>query len=288
MKTEISRHPLVWRWTRRVPASQEDLWRERLVEAAATLAVHGRPGARTVRLEIYASRKSELQHFARELGGRLERINAEKIMAQASAPRRPVRITSDLAVMDIRGAWPTDRPKPAILLRIGEAMAFGTGEHATTATCLRLLHDEAIKLPAWWTALDIGSGSGILSIAAEKLGAANVTAFDNDDRAVRAALANVRHNRCRRITLTQGDVLRWRAGRTQHAVVMANVYSGILCQAAPQITRALASRGALILSGILRAEEKEVLDAFLEPSLTLQKSIRRGRWVTLLLRRRSD
>lgn len=277
-------HAPVWRWTRRAAAQQEDLWRQRLGDDASSLAVHGRPGARTVRLEVYAPRKARLAHLAKKFGGTLERIDAAKIIAKSSAPRRPIRIAGGLAVTDIQGAWPAGHPRPAILLRIAGAMAFGTGEHATTAACLRLLREEAGRLRPGWTLLDIGTGSGILAIAAEKLGAASATAFDNDARAVRAALANARRNRCRRVTITEGNVLRWRAGRARHPVVVANVYSGILRAAAPQIVRAVRPGGCLILSGILRAEKEGVLRTFLEHPMVLEKSTQRGKWATLMLR----
>lgn len=277
-------YPPTWRWTRRVAAHQEEFWRGRLEDGGYSPAVHGRPGARTVRLEIYAQRKTELTHLVKKFDGTLERINVEKIISQSLIPRRPIRITSGLAVTDVRGTWPTNLPRPAILLRIAGAMAFGTGEHATTASCLRFLQEEARHLQPGWTALDIGTGSGILAIAAEKLGAASVTAFDNDARAVSAALANARRNRCRRITITEGDVLRWSAGWTRHPVVAANVYSSILRAAAPRIIRAVRPGGCLILSGILRTEESEVLRTFLEYPLNLEKAARRGKWATFLLR----
>lgn len=283
--SKSTHHPAVWCWTRRVATTQEDVWRERLAENISALVVHGRPDARTIRLEIYASRKADAEHLIREFGGTLTHLNVDKILAKSTTPRRPLLLAQGLAVIDEHGTWPSHRPKPAILLRIGGAMAFGTGEHATTATCLRFLHNEASRLSSPWTALDIGTGSGILSITAERLGASHVTAFDNDERAVHAALTNVRRNRCRHITITTGDILRWRPGRARYPIVIANVYSSILCQAAPQIVCAVASHGSLILSGILRTDEKDILDSFVTPTLTLEKVVRRGRWVTMLLRR---
>jgi ribosomal protein L11 methyltransferase len=272
----------VWRWKRRAAARHEDAWRERLDFFGAHLVVHGRPGARIIRLEAYGA-PALLRRVSAVFGGRLEKIDTTAIAIRANAPRRPLTITRDLAIIDAHGRWPATRPAPRILLRIAGAMAFGTGEHATTAACLRFLRAEAARLEPGWTALDIGTGSGILAIAAEKLGAARVDSFDYDPRAIPAARANLRRNRCRRITLTRRDLLQWKPTR-RYQVVLANVFSEILCAAAPRIIKTLRPGATLILSGILRPQEKETLAPFLAHGLVLEKTTRRGKWVTLQLR----
>lgn len=277
--------PDTWRWTRRAAASDEAAWRERLASFAQRLAVHGRPGSRFVRLEIYAGRPAPLENLVRTFGGNVARIDADAIAARASAPRRPLLLGRDLGVMDACGSWPSRRPAPRVLLRIGGAMAFGTGEHATTAACLRFLRDEAARLSSGWTALDIGTGSGILAIAAEKFGATRVEAFDNDLRAVRAARANARLNGCSRIAFAAADVLAWSPRRARYPVVAANIYSEILRAAAPAIARAVAPGGCLALSGILRDLESQTLGAFAPLGFALERVSRRGKWATLLLRR---
>ena len=272
------------RWVRHVSSAHEDAWRERLAFLGPGLVMHGRPGTKLLRLEAYAP-VGTLHRLCQEFGGKVERIDALKIAAQANAPRRPLRIARDLAVIDAHGTWPASKPKPRILLRIAGAMAFGTGEHATTASCLRFLRAEAARLEPGWTALDIGTGSGILAIAAEKLGAGRVNAFDYDERAVRAAQSNVRRNRCRRINLSPKNLLRWKP-RRRHPLVLANVFSEILRQAAPQISAAVSPGGCLILSGILRPQESEVLATFQARGFRLEQASRRGKWVTLQLRGR--
>ena len=278
--TRTPRH--VPRWVRHVSSAHEDAWRERLAFLGPGLVVHSRPGTKLLRLEVYAP-NGTLRRLCREFGGKVERIDAVKIAAQANAPRRPLRLARDLAVIDAHGTWPASKPKPRILIRIAGAMAFGTGEHATTSACLRFLRAEAARLEPGWTALDIGTGSGILAIAAEKLGARSVDAFDYDERAVRAAEANVRRNRCRRVELSRKDLLRWKP-RRRHPLVMANVFSEILRQAAPQITAAVHPGGCLILSGILRQQEHEVLATFQACGFRVERAARRGKWVTLHLR----
>lgn len=276
-----------WRWTRNAPAHHEAAWRERLsCLGAGCLVVHARPRAKTIRLEVYADKPQSLRQLARIVGGKVDRLDAGKIAARANAPRKPLRIGRTFGVVDTDGRWPDNLPRPKHLLRIGSAMAFGTGEHATTSACLRHLAAEAGSCARGWTCLDLGTGSGILAIAAEKLGAAKVRAIDYDPRAVKAAKENLRRNRAHRTNLTKGDLLKWSPGRTRHRVVLANVFSEILRAAAPRITRSVAPGGCLVLSGILRTQEAGVLRTFRPLGFKLEAAPRRGKWVTLLLRAR--
>jgi ribosomal protein L11 methyltransferase len=285
MKAKSSpRH--IWRWVRHASATHEDAWRERLAFlGGANLVVHTRPGTKMIRLEAYDTTAAPLRRVARDFGGKVDRLDAEKLVARANAPRHPLRLARDFAVMDAHGTWPAKDKRPRILLRIGGAMAFGTGEHATTAACLRFVRDEAARLGEGWPMLDIGTGTGILAIAAEKLGAARVIAFDYDPRAIKAAEANAKRNRCRRVKFSLADLLAWKPGKTRYPLVAANVFSEILRAAAPQITDAVQPGGCLVLSGILRVQEKETLATFVARKLQLEKTSRRGKWVTLQLRK---
>ena len=271
---------------RNASAAHEDAWRERLAFLGpANLVVHTRPGTKMIRLEAYNMSAAPLRRFTRQFGGTVDQLDAEKIVARANAPRKPLRLARDLAVIDAHGAWPPDEKKPRILLRIGAAMAFGTGEHATTSACLRFLRDEAARLGEGWKMLDIGTGSGILAIAAEKFGAGHVVAFDYDLRAVKAAQSNAKRNRCGYVKISRHDLLAWNPGRTCYPLVTANVFSEILRAAARQIADAVAPGGCLILSGILRVQEMETLSTFLTRNFLLEKTSRRGKWVTLQLRK---
>lgn len=273
---------LVTRWVRHASSGHEDAWRERLAFLGTGLVMHSRPGTKLLRLEAYGP-DATLRRLRRDFGGKLERIDALKIAARANAPRRPLRIARDLAVIDAHGSWPARQPRPRILLRIAGAMAFGTGEHATTSACLRFLRTEAARLEPGWSALDVGTGSGILAIAAVKLGAARVDAFDYDERAIPAARANIRRNRCKRIELSRQNLLHWKP-RRRYPLVVANVFSEILCLAAPQITAAVKPGGCLILSGILRTLEKETSKTFSASGFKEVAAARRGKWSTLVLR----
>lgn len=274
-----------WRWSRKAAAHHEAAWRERLAcLGPGNLVVHARPRAKTIRLEIYSDKARPLRQLAGIIGGTVERIDAEQIAARANAPRRSLRIGRTLGVVDADGRWPDHQPRPEILLRIGSAMAFGTGEHATTSACLRYLAGEARSCAKDWKCLDLGTGSGILAIAAEKLGAVRVRAIDYDARAVTAARKNIRRNRARRVILTRGNLMEWSPGRARYRIVLANVFSEVLRAAAPRIARSVAPAGALVLSGILRAQERGVRQAFGNLGFKQEAANRRGKWVTLLLR----
>lgn len=272
-----------WRWTRRIPAAREGAWHQLLESLGLSPVIHARPRARLVELEAYAPSAALLRTLASECGGKVERVNVEKILRDAAAPRRPVVIARNLGVIDAHGSWPRNKPRPGIVLRIAGAMAFGTGEHATTAACLKFLNSESRSMPRGWRFLDIGTGSGILAIAAEKLGAAHADAFDYDTRALEAAKANAARNRCGRVVFANADLLRWKP-RRRYPMVVANVFSDVLKAAASQIARAVAPGGTLVISGILRAQEDESVRAFIRRNLVPAATVRRGKWCTVMLR----
>jgi ribosomal protein L11 methyltransferase len=163
-------------------------------------------------------------------------------------------------------------------------MAFGTGDHATTASCLRLLCDIAPNLPSGWTALDAGTGTGILAIAAEKLGAAAVEAFDFDPICIRVSKENVRANRCKKIALSVADAQR--TGKFQKAdVVLANLYSELLIASAPGLLKKLRPDGWFIFSGVLKTQIAEVCAALQNLGLAKPKVVTRGKWCAGIARK---
>ena len=272
---------------RRAEAKHELAWRERLSFLGPDcLVIHGHPGKQKIRIEVYGKNRTPLRIMAEVFGGKVEKFDASRIAARANAPRKPLSIGRAIGVIDAHGKWPACLPRPRILFRIGSAMAFGTGEHATTSACLRFLSEESKRCESDWNCIDLGTGSGILAIAAEKLGAREVSALDYDARAVKAARANLRRNRCRRVKVRQADLFKWGPGQSLYRIVLANVFSEVLRSAAPQIVRSVRPRGCLILSGILRPQEREVIGTFRQHGMRFEKAARRGKWVTLQMRAR--
>ena len=116
-----------------------------------------------------------------------------------------------------------DHPGRPILI-IPAAMAFGTGDHATTATCLRMLSDFSATRTGRWEALDLGTGTGILALTARLLGAARCDAWDFDPACIRATRENSRVNGLRNVPAARVDVMDWTPSR-QWEVVTANLFS---------------------------------------------------------------
>lgn len=162
-------------------------------------------------------------------------------------------------------------------LEIEAGRAFGTAHHASTQGCLEALDLLARRGPLG-SMHDVGTGSGILAIAAERLGAWPVTAGDLDPEAVEVARANVRANRGRRIPV------RVASGATVTAdTVVANILARPLVALAPNIARH--TRRRLILSGLRRSDARRVTAAYHARGLVLAGRIVIGDWVTLILRR---
>ncbi len=268
---------LVWR--KLASAKWEDAWVERLTFLGPTrLVIVSLPNRKSLRIEAYQLTSREAKALVKQFGGKVYEV-ADRPVAEPP-PRKPLSIRSKLWIVDTpESAAALGEGRPAII--IPAAMAFGTGEHATTATCLRLLADHAATLPAGkWEFLDLGTGSGILAIAARKLGARRAEAHDFDPHAVRTAKENVAANGVAPLPVRKTDVLAWTPPR-EWPVVAANLFSQVLIEAAPAITAAVAPGGRLILSGILRTQEKEVVATFRKLGFRFLQSVKKGKWVTL-------
>ena len=266
-------------WRKLTSAKWEDAWLERLQCIGPTrLAVVRLPSRKSLRIEAYALTRKEADALVEQFGGQIRAIKDKPISEPVA--RKPLAIRDRLWVVDsAETASQLDASRPALI--IPAAMAFGTGDHATTASCLRLLCDVAETQAAPWDFLDLGTGSGILAIAARKLGARKVEGCDFDPHAVRTAKENVTRNAAGPIPMRKTDVLAWTPPRTWD-VVAANLFSQVLIQAADTIAAAVRPGGALILSGILLIQEKEVTKAFQKRGFAFQKVVRKGKWVSLL------
>lgn len=169
-----------------------------------------------------------------------------------------------------------------LVIALDPGMAFGTGYHPTTYGCLEALERQAQPGMA---VLDLGTGSGILSIAAVKLGAARVVALDLDPQAVRAARQNFRRARVQRqITLTQGTVPHPLAGTGQFDLVMANISARAIRERGPFILPVLAPQGLFIAAGILEKEQPDINDAITDMGFSLMETGLHEDWVTLTYR----
>lgn len=182
--------------------------------------------------------------------------------------------------------WNRERFAGRRRLVIHPGMAFGTGQHATTLSCLEALERLASPPPA--RALDVGTGTGILAIALAKLGVKHVLAVDTDPQAVTAARANLRRNALAgRIRLSSAALDATRAARAAppFPLVVANLYVDALVGLEPTLAAQVAPGGVLITSGILRAQQGRLRAAYAAPRWRLLSATRRGAWVTSVFRR---
>jgi ribosomal protein L11 methyltransferase len=190
----------------------------------------------------------------------------------------------DVGRVRIRPSWIEAPPPPgAVEVVLDPGMAFGTGNHPTTSLCLAALSDLLALRPGA-SVLDVGTGSGILAIAARGLGARRVAANDDDPKAVEVARENARRNGA-----AVEVVAPLSAVEGTFDVVVANILANTLVELAPAIAAKLAPGGVVLLSGILAPQEDEVRRAYrargLEP---LPSGDRRdGEWSLLALERRA-
>jgi ribosomal protein L11 methyltransferase len=214
----------------------------------------------------------------------IEQVAPADWVKESLAGLQPVRAGRFL----VHGAHDRARVKPNdIGIEIEAALAFGTGHHGTTLGCLLALDDLAKRRRAR-RVLDIGTGSGVLAIAAAKILRTRVIASDNDRVAVEAARANTRLNRAGpAITLLHAAGANARAitALAPYDLIFANILLGPLLRLAVPI-RALAGANArIVLSGLLPSHANAVLAAYRAQGLMLERRILIDGWTTLVLRR---
>ncbi len=172
----------------------------------------------------------------------------------------------------IRPSWLEYTPKHGqVVVDLDPGMSFGTGQHATTSFCLRMI-DRMAGQPGMNSFLDAGSGSGILSIAAKKLGFTPVEAFDNDPEATRIAIENAEKNGFTRsdIEYQTADLTQFNRVAKTYDLVAANILGRVLLAHRELITGWVRPGGYLVLAGILHEEFPELQAGFEELGLTME------------------
>ncbi len=186
----------------------------------------------------------------------------------------------------VRPPWSDEPGRPDdVVIEMEPGIAFGTGDHPTTRACLEAA--ERLVRPGA-RVLDLGCGSGILSIAAVKLGAATVWALDIDPFAVDAARANVERNGLgARIEVGEGSLgpLTPPGLPVSFDLVLANIASAPLIELAPAIARALAPTGVAVASGVIDERADAVTAAFGAAGLRVRETVAEGDWRTFVAER---
>lgn len=281
--------PITRLWSRISSVKWEDAWIERLRFAGEqNLVIKKFPASRSIRLDLYTD-ATTAKKLKSAFGGTVRPFDAAGWQPPAPKITDPLRVAGQLRIYRDRELFRKERATgKGLPLLIPSGMAFGTGDHATTARCLQLLVEAAAPLRASggkWSMIDLGCGSGILALAAEKLGAAKILGCDFDEACVRISRENALLNKLPLARFLKADVLRWKPPGKKGAydIVAANLYSTILTAASAMIVEAIKPGGVLILSGILAVEEKTIVDTF--SSLRHVKTLKRGKWAAIMLRK---
>lgn len=190
---------------------------------------------------------------------------------------RPLDIGSRFKIMPPWEVIPGDR----IPLIIDPGMAFGTGHHETTRSCLILMerYADTVNKNRF---LDLGTGTGLLAIAALKLGFDTVEAIDTDPLSIEAARRNFKENSTEHIDLREGSIS---SATGFYDMIAANLISGTLITLAHDIADHLEQGSIAILSGILHGQEDEVITAMGTAGLSLAEQLRDGKWISLAVKR---
>lgn len=238
-----------------------------------------------VLLHLYVSRDENTAAFAEALQDRLLAQSVPYTLDTRGVKQEdwenswkqyyhPIEIGSRLAVAP---SW-EDYQSSRTVLRMDPGMAFGTGTHETTALCLLVLEQRVLGGEKM---LDIGTGSGILAVAALLLGAKSALGVDIDPMAVRTAGENARRNGVEdRFTVHAGDLAERASGT--YTIITANIVADAILRLAPTVVPLLAPGGIFVASGIIDDRAQEVMNGLAEAGLQVTETLEDRGWVALV------
>ncbi|WP_377888428.1 50S ribosomal protein L11 methyltransferase [Alkalihalobacillus sp. R86527] len=210
----------------------------------------------------------------------ISEVNEEEWATAWKKYYKPVKISEKITITP---TWEDYTPvnTDEIIIELDPGMAFGTGTHPTTVMCVQAL--ERIIEPGQ-KVIDVGTGSGVLSIAAASLGADTVEALDLDEIAVKSAYLNAKLNKIHnKIDVRQNNLLD--NVEDTYDVVVANLLSEIIVRFTDDVARVLKPGGAFITSGIITAKKQEVKQSIVDQGLIIEETLQMEDWVAFIARK---
>jgi ribosomal protein L11 methyltransferase len=278
----------LYRWSKFIEEDRLEEWEHRFIAEGISYILEKSVKNLRWLVSVYSPSAEEADDLLARFGGTIDPLApAQWQPGPGSGEAMLLRVRDTLLV--------TGSEDPAVIQRLTDAhpgrivlsfppqLAFGTGSHPTTAGCLRFLSDFAkTRRGSSWSVLDLGCGSGILAIAAAKLGATRVVAVENDGMALIYARENaVRHGVADLIDFIEGDAIALMEAETDrpYDLVAANLFSDLLEVLFPRFPAHLAIGGELIISGFLATQAASVSRHAAAAGLPLVATTRRGKWM---------
>lgn len=286
----------IWKWNITVNTKDQPLYIYALSEIGAAVSYGVDSFKDETNLEItlpirdiknceQLQAKARLEQFLKNfnlpdpLNAELEKLPEKDWLAENRQSFPPI----DVGSFFIHGShYEGVLPQGKHILKIDAALAFGSGEHASTKGCLRaldFLHNKPFK-----KALDVGCGSGILSMAIAKLFEIPVLGIDIDPFSVTTATENAKDNKVASfIKIIEGTGYDPLKSQDQYDLIMANILAGPLCDMAEDLAQHLEKGGCAILSGLLEEQEEQVIQAHIAQGLKVVEIFHLDGWSTLVL-----
>lgn len=273
-------------WSKLSSVKWNDAWEERFY-GNTNAVIEEIKGGKSIRIEVYCKSQEEAEEIKDQFGGSVREIKSATWEEPQTLIHKPILIRDKIVLTqtleedvleDLRNEYPARE-----IINIPAEMAFGTGDHPTTSTCLRFLCDVSAELDSEWSCIDIGCGTGLIAIAAHRLGAAKVEAYDFDEKAVEVTQKNLLKNDASAVNAFVDDVFKWEATQ-KYDVVAANLFSTILQKAFPVFKGCLKPDGKLIISGILQTQWEDTEKAARQYGFSVLEKRGKGKWMSALLR----
>lgn len=232
-------------------------------------------------IEYIKESVSKLEEFGLHKGEGLvtyHKVNEEDWENNWKKYYKPTKVGEKIVVKPI---WENYEPKTEeIIVELDPGIAFGTGTHETTRMCIKALEKYVKKED---TVFDIGTGSGILAIAASKLGAKKVVGVDLDPVAVDSAKDNVAFNNLKDIEILYGDLMEVVEGKAE--VIVANLLADIVLCLCENVTTFMKEGSYLIASGILNTQRDLIVSKFESLNLSISEVMEDGEWICVIAKK---